>query len=136
MNKEQLLQELRNNTFVTLKPSPVAGIGVFALIDIKKGQRNIFSKDTSEWISISKEEVATLPQHSRALIENFCLFDEENYFVPEYGFKMADLVTYLNHNDQPNIISINDGEDFEAIRDIRAGEELFIDYGEIVESEE
>lgn len=136
MNKEQLLQELRNNTFVTLKPSPVAGIGVFALIDIKKGQRNIFSKDTSEWISISKEEVATLPQHSRALIENFCLFDEENYFVPEYGFKIADLVTYLNHNDQPNIISINDGEDFEAIRDIRAGEELFIDYGEIVESEE
>lgn len=136
MKKEQLLQELRNNTFVTIRTSPVAGIGVFALVDIKKGQRNIFSNDKSEWISLSREEVAQLPEHSRALIENFCLFDDENYFVPEYGFKMMDLVVYLNHSDKPNVVSIDEGNDFEALRDISAGEELFIDYGEIVDSRE
>jgi SET domain-containing protein len=43
---------------------------------------------------------------------------------------------YLNHSDQPNLISVNDGEFFEAIRDIEAGEELLIDYGTIVDSEE
>jgi SET domain-containing protein len=30
-------------------------------------------------------------------------------------------------------MSINEGDDFEALRDIQAGEELFIDYGEIVD---
>ncbi|MBP9097624.1 MAG: SET domain-containing protein [Ferruginibacter sp.] len=133
MNKAELLNELMNNTFVMLKPSPVQGIGVFAIADISKGQRNIFSNDKSEWIPVSKAEVAVLPEHSRAVVENYCLYDEDNYFIPEYGFKMADLVIFLNHADNPNIISINDGENFEAIRDISAGEELFIDYGQIVE---
>ena len=131
--KEKLLQELRSQTFVTLKPSAVAGIGVFALVDIPKGQRGIFSSDTSEWIEVSKTEVEQLPDHSRKLVENFCLYDAEHYYIPEYGFKMADLVVYLNHADEPNVMSINEGEDFEALRDIRTGEELFIDYGEIVD---
>ena len=135
MDKMQLINELVNNTFVMLKSSPVQGIGVFAMVDISKGQRRIFSNDKSEWIKISKAEIATLPQHSKAIVENFCLYDEENYFVPEYGFKMVDLVIFLNHDDNPNIASINDGEDFEALRDIKAGEELFIDYGQIVEGE-
>ncbi len=134
MNKEELLKELSTGLFVKLKPSAVEGIGVFAITDIKKGQRNIFSNDKSEWIQISKEEIATLPQHSRALIENYCLFDDTHYFVPEYGFKMVDLVIFLNHSDKANVISINDGEDFEALEDIAAGTELLIDYGTIVDS--
>ncbi len=133
MTKNELLNELQRNTFVMLKPSPLHGIGVFALVDIKKGQRGMFSKDKSEWLKISRQEVAQLPLHSRELVENFCLYDSENYFVPEYGFKMIDLVIYLNHTDEPNIVSINEGEDFETLRDIKAGEELSIDYGEIVD---
>ena len=38
------------------------------------------------------------------------------------------------HADEPNIISINDGEFFEAIRDIKKDEELFIDYGQLVDA--
>lgn len=131
--KEKLLLELRSQTFVTLKPSAVAGIGVFALVDIPKGQRGIFSSDTSEWIEVSKAEVVQLPDHSRKLVENFCLYDADHYYIPEYGFKMADLVVYLNHADDPNMMSINEGDDFETLREIKAGEELFIDYGEIVD---
>lgn len=132
MKKNRLLHDLTHNTMLVLKPSPVEGIGVFALTGIAKGQRNIFSSDTSEWIKVSRAEVEQLPQHSRALVENFCLYDQDNYFVPEYGFKMIDLVIYLNHSDDPNIISINEGENFETLRDIAAGEELFVDYGDIV----
>ena len=133
MNKEQLLEELRQATYVMLKPSPVAGIGVFAITDIPKGQRNIFSNDKSEWVKIPKSDIELLPTHSRFLVENHCLYDEGHYFVPEYGFKMVDLVVYLNHSDTPNVASINEGEAFEALRDIKEGEELFIDYGEIVD---
>ena len=137
MTKEELLTELAGNTWVMIKPSPIEGIGVFALQDIPKGCRSMFSKanDQEQWISVSKTEVENLPAHAKALIENYCLYDEENYFVPDYGFKKMDLVNFLNHSDTPNIISINDGEFFEAIRDIKKGEELVIDYGEIVDGE-
>ena len=46
-----------------------------------------------------------------------------------------DVSLFLNHADTPNIISVNDGDYFEAIRDIKAGEELLIDYGGIVDGE-
>ena len=62
----------------------------------------------------------------------YSLWDDENYFVSDYGLKVMDLVNYLNHSDNPNVISINDGEFFEAIKDILTGEELFIDYETIV----
>lgn len=132
MNKADLLKELSENTFVKLGPSSVQGIGVFALVPIPKGFRGLFSRDTSEWIKISKSEINTLPEHTRHLVENFCLYDAAHYFVPEYGFKIVDLVIFLNHSDRPNLISINDGEDFETICDIAEGEELFVDYGSIV----
>ena len=136
MNKEALLKELANSTYVMIKPSPLHGIGVFAIRDIPKGTKNIFSKGVGDWIKVSKEEVDALPQHSKDLIENHCLFDEDFYFIPDYGFKLVDLVIYLNHSETPKVISLNEGEEFEAIRDIANGEELLVDYGTIVESEE
>ena len=137
MTKEELLEELSGNTWVMIKPSPIEGIGVFALQQIPKGCRSMFSKanEQEQWIPVSKSEVENLPAHAKALIENYCLYDEENYFIPDYGFKKMDLVNFLNHSDTPNVISINEGEFFEAIRDIKQGEELFIDYGEIVDGE-
>ena len=136
MNKEALLKELATSTYVMIKPSPLHGIGVFAIRAIPKGTKNIFSKGVGDWIKVSKEEVEALPQHSKDLIENHCLFDENFYFIPDYGFKLVDLVIYLNHSETPNVISLNDGEEFEAIRDIANGEELLVDYGTIVESDE
>lgn len=136
MTKDELLNELQNHTWIAIRPSPVEGIGVFALRDIPAGTRGLFSKGVGEWIPVSKKEVASLPDHARALIENYCLYDEENYFIADYGFKVMDLVNYLNHSESPNLISIRDGEDFETTRLIRSGEELFIDYGSIVDSPE
>lgn len=135
MNKEQLLHQLQTDTYVMLKPSPVHGIGVFAIKNIPKGCRSIFSQGVGQWIKLSFKEVELLPEHSRNLIETYCLYDEENYFVPDYGFKLMDLVLYLNHSAEPNVTSINDGEYFEALREIRAGEELLVNYGSIVEVE-
>lgn len=133
MTKEALLKELREETFVAIRPSGIHGIGVFAIRDIPKGTRNIFSHGVGEWIKVSIEEVEALPQHSRDLIETYCLFDTDHYFVPDYGFKVMDLVNYLNHSSTPNIISVNHGEQFEAIRDIKNGEELFVDYHSITD---
>ena len=131
-----LLKQLRNQTYIMLQSSPVHGIGVFAIQPIPRGCRNIFSKDSGEWIKVPITEVETLPAHSRSLIETYCLFDEENYFVPESGFKTIDPVIYLNHSAQPNIISINDGEEFEALVDIAPGQELLVNYEHLVDGME
>lgn len=136
MTKEELLHELHNETWVMIKPSPLHGIGVFAVRDIPKGTRGFFSKGIGGWIELSHTEVENLPEHSKHLIHTYCLFDEEKYFVPDYGFKIMDLSLYLNHSENSNVVSINDGEDFETIREIKAGEELLINYGEIVDSDE
>ena len=136
MPQAKLFQQLQHQTYIRLSSSPVHGIGVFAIQKIPKGCRNIFSKYSGEWIKLPIKEVEKLPEHSRSLIETYCLFDEENYFVPESGFKTIDPVIYLNHSAQPNIISINDGEEFEALVDIYPGQELLVNYGHLVEGME
>ena len=93
------------------------------------------SKHVGDWIKLPISDVEKLPEHSRSLIETYCLYDEEHYFVPDYGFKVMDLVNYLNHSSVPNVISVNDGEYFEALVDIPEGTELMINYGDIVEVE-
>ena len=133
MTKEQLLKDLRQQTYITIKSSSVHGIGVFAIADIPKGCREMFSRNVGEWIKLPVSDVEALPAHSRNLVETYCLFDTDHYYVPDYGFKVMDLVNYLNHSSSPNIVSINDGEEFEALRDIKAGEELFVDYHHLAE---
>ena len=137
MTKAELMQELSNNTYVMLKPSAIEGVGVFAIRDIPKGCRDMFGKpDTAEeWITIPKKEIDALPAHAQFLVGNYCLFDENSYYVPAAGFKKMDVSLFLNHSDTPNIISINDGDYFETLRDIKSGEELVIDYGEIVDGD-
>lgn len=138
MTKAQLLAELSKNTYVMLRPSTIAGVGVFAITDIPKGCREIFGPPdpTDEWITLSKKEVEALPAHTQFMVENYCLYDDDlNYFVPAQGFKKMDVAVFLNHSDVPNVQSIQDGDYFETLREIKAGEELFIDYGAIVPGE-
>lgn len=131
---ELLLSQLRD-TYVKLAPSPVAGVGVFAICDIPKGCRSMFTKDTGEWIEVPRQAVESLPPHVRAMVENCCTFSKESFFIERGGFKKMDLSCYINHSDTPNIAPVNNGEYFEAITDIREGEELFIDYGVIADEE-
>ena len=67
INKATLLHELADKTYVILRPSKIAGIGVFALRLIPKGCRDIFSQPNPDdkWITLSKEEVQNLPTQDR-----------------------------------------------------------------------
>ena len=134
MPHQRLLATLRNDSYVMLRPSPIAGIGVFAIANIPKGCRAMFSapEPAAHWIGLARADVEALPAHARHLVENYCLYDNEQYFVPEHGFKKIDLACFLNHSDTPNVMSIDDGAYFEAMRDIADGEELLVDYGDIV----
>ena len=133
MTSEQLLQQLQHDTYIMLKASPIHGIGVFAIRDIPKGCRTVFSNGVGEWKKLPIDEVEKLPEAVRSLVETYCLYDEKYYFVPDYGFKLMDLALYLNHSDTPNLISVNEGEFFETIRDIKEGEVLLVNYNTIAD---
>jgi SET domain-containing protein len=133
-NYTELLKEL-SKTYVQLKPSPVSGIGVFAIRDIPKGCREMFTKDSGEWIKVPMDETDQLPNCIQQLIVTYCAYDDQNYYIEKNGFKKMDLSNFVNHSDAPNIVSINDGEFFEACVDIKLGEELLIDYSVLVEWE-
>jgi hypothetical protein len=71
MTKEELLAELTYHSYLALRPSPIEGIGVFALRDIPKGCREMFSKPSPDdkWITVSGEEVGALPAHAQWLLK-------------------------------------------------------------------
>ena len=135
MNNHAFLAELDRQTWVMLRPSHLHGIGVFAVRDIPAGCREMFSQEPGEWRTVSRKEVEGVAPHLSALIENYCLYDDDHYFIPAGGFRQMDLSLFLNHSDQPNLISINEGAYFETVRPIAAGEELLIDYGTLVEGQ-
>lgn len=132
MTKAQLIQELTHEMQIALRPSGIHGIGVFAITDIPQNCKTLFSVNTGGWIPISFEEVEQLPAHVKDFIETYYLYDDENYFIPDHGCKVVDMANYLNHSSTPNIVSVNEGEYFETLREIKKGEELLVDYGKIV----
>jgi len=126
MTPSDLLADLAG-TRIALAPSEIHGVGVFALTDIPVGTRDLFSPPR-QWVPLPLAAVETLPPHSRELVERYCLNDGEHYFVPHHGFRVYDLVVFLNHSSVPNLQSVDAGDYFETIRPVTAGDELTVDY--------
>ncbi len=127
MTADTLLADL-TTTRVGLAPSPVHGIGVFALTDIPAGTRDLFAPPRP-WVPVPEADVTALPPHARKLVETYCLWDAGVYYLPPHGFRVVDVVTYLNHADAPNLRQLDGGDYYETTRAVTAGEELTIDYG-------
>ena len=127
MDSTKLLQDIAH-TLIGLAPSPIHGIGVFALADIAANTSDLFSPGGDDWPAIPLAMADTLPPHARKLIATYCLSDEEKIYLPPHGFKLIEPAMYLNHSDEPNLKQMEGGNYFVTLRDIKAGEELFIDY--------
>jgi hypothetical protein len=121
-----------DGVYTRLKPSPLHGVGVFAIRDIPNGQY-IFEPDDDETVSVLAEETEVLGPTLRQLYEDFCVLKGKSYECPS-NFNKLTLSWYLNTSKDPNVaadLSLK----FHAIRDIRAGEELTADYSAYSENE-
>jgi len=104
-----------------IRKSPIKGRGLFAKKDIKKGEI-IFIK--SGHIVEGYKEMIKL---EKKLGEYDLQITDEFYLCPKTKEEVKDTAIFINHSCDPNVGP--DGQiTFVAIRDIKAGEELYYDY--------
>lgn len=136
--KNNMKQNLQSSEFsFILKPSPIAGIGVFALHDIPKGAMVLHTKFKIRLLN-TKEVPAELLSYCVHLNDEKCLGPEQ--------FDRMEIGWYINHSDTPNIardfveytneeINSFKARPFTAIQDIKAGDEITVDYNYLAEPE-
>jgi SET domain-containing protein len=114
-----------------LKPSQ-HGVGVFTMHDIKKDTVMRLYGDSNPRRLLDKKDV---PEFFRS----FCADRGDKLICPpDFGYMPVGW--YLNHSNVPNTEPRGgyqeDGYTFYAIRDIKSGEEITIDYNTLEEPEE
>ena len=126
-----LLRRL-HSTKCCVRRSHVHGVGVFAVTNIKKGER-IFLEDDVQIIDVTDRELESLPDEVRELINSYFIRTEEgNFPVLANGLNDINLTFMINcctTAQERNLerVQIADGgyEQYVAFRDIICGEELF-----------
>jgi len=113
--------------FTRIRPSSRGGVGVFAIKDIRKGT-DLFYGDDDEIVWVDRAKVRRLPREVRRLYEDFCVIRDKGrtYGCPT-SFNRLTVSWYLNSSSNPNVSCDNDYRFF-AARNIKAGEELTVDY--------
>jgi hypothetical protein len=131
MKRTELLRRVLADCYCQLQPSPIHGIGVFAIRDIPKA-RNPFKTLTKYAmpgsVRVTDEELSILPPKLAALIRAlFIPTTEGRLYIPTCGLNVIYLDTYINHSSHPNL-QTKDGVRFVTTRRIHEGEELTVDY--------
>jgi len=113
-----------------LKPSDF-GVGVFAAHDIKKGThlRLFGDNETINLRSVSRPK-ETVPE----IFQQYCM-DRGNEMICPEDFGQMHVGWYLNHSKTPNTFRDKDFKWY-ALRDIKEGEEITIDYNTLEEPNE
>lgn len=122
-----------------LKPSPISGVGVFATHDIAKGTLLVNQGHNTRILKIKDVPAEFL---------SYCAYINNEECVGPERFDRMEIGWFINHSDTPNIASnksvlrnfdIRSGKvpafSFYALKDIKAGDEILIDYNELNEPE-
>ncbi len=108
-----------------LGPSEISGIGVFATHDLPKGAKIFSGTHVQRKMKIKEVPPAFL---------KYCVFLNDEECIGPERFDRMEIGWYLNHSHTPNI-SITPEKRAIAICDIKAGDEILLDYNELNEPE-
>ena len=109
-----------------LRASGIDGVGVFATHAIKKGAHlSLFSPKEKLIV------VGSTKHHRNAFYEKYCIRIAKSRYSAPADFRRMSIGWYLNHSSAPNVGHIE--YEYFALRYIRTGEELTINYGELDE---
>jgi hypothetical protein len=129
--KEQKETRPHYRVYTRLKPSKIHGVGVFAIRKIRKGTR-LFFDDLDEMVWVKEAKVKRLPNELAKLYEDFSPYKDGRFGCPR-NFNRLTMAWYLNESTDPNV-RCTGSYDFEALEDIKAGEELTINYSLLTDS--
>ena len=104
-----------------VRPSTIHGLGLFTVEAIKAGTPVWRHADGCEF-HIARHVVEKLPEPGRSNVKHFAYLFEDQYVVS------GDNTRYINHSTEPNVGAGGKIDEFVALRDIEAGEELLEDY--------
>jgi SET domain-containing protein len=117
--------------YTRLKPSDIHGVGVFAILDIPK-DTYIFNGDNSKMVWVDKSVIDEQDEEIKKLYDDFCIIKGNKYYCID-SFNNLNVCWYLNESkDDPNV-GCDDNYEFYALRDIKKGEELTMDYSSFCE---
>lgn len=137
--KENLIKNLKSNTFCRLAASQAHGVGVFAIKDIPR-RTEMFELcntplDPESLVDLTEEDLKDMDEDVVRYVKDFFVKNDDVYTLPERGMNSINVGFYLNHSDQPNIIHKIYFVDGVAqllvpvsFRDIKKGEELTENY--------
>lgn len=124
MNKQHIQQDELNGLVKTkVAPSPISGVGVFALRDIAKGHKlNVDMYPRMYNLSYSNFS-KLFPEVREYLLERWPeIVNGSNFIYPDTRIQ-----AFMNHSDDPNY----DAKADVLLRDVKAGEEITEDYRKI-----
>jgi len=128
MDKENVLEQLRHDVYCRLMPSPIAGVGVFAIRKIPKGTRPFRGSFSGSWIPVAPDDLRKLKPGIQKYVKDMCALQDGKYYLPSCGIPRIDISFFLNHSTEPNMREVGEGDDFIALCDIKQGDELTVDY--------
>lgn len=118
------------NVYTRLRPSPIHGVGVFAIKKIKR-DTPLFVGDNEEMLWIEENLVRRTQGEIRKVYDDFPVIDKERRYGCPKNFNRLTMSWYLNEpksGDRPNVYCDPATYDFRALRDIKPGEELTVKY--------
>lgn len=123
MTQEEQIQELKAQVKCRLAPSPIHGVGVFAIRDIEKGETLHCALEEPKWYTVTYANLRKLPAEIRQLVLDRWshVVNGEPFLSPNHD---AIMVTFMNHSTEPNYEPLTDS----ATRDIPKGTEILEDY--------
>ena len=128
VSKNGVLKNLKENVYCRLRPSKIHGVGVFAIKTIPKYANPFIGCHPSQWIGFYPEELSSLEPAVKQMINDFFAVQGKKVWVPACGFNGMDISFFMNSSRNPNIESTEGGARFYALKKIKKGEELTIDY--------
>jgi len=125
--KEKLILKRLEQVYCRLAPSPIHGIGVFAIKDIPKGT-NPFGNSfmAQEAIVVSRDKIKDLGPEILTLLNDYHPTSDSDKQVISNFPNQPIWTNYINYTDSPNIELMTNGE-WTALREITIGEELLED---------